>query len=814
MVASPKTQNATGHMGRLHVSQLSEIQGSKPLVGIKALMLAGTMLALAGITPALADEAPAAATQPAGFGDITVTANKRSENIQKVPVSVTAFSGEQLKSLGITDATQITQQVPGLQLNAWSPNLTIFNLRGISQNNFTDYLEAPIAVYVDDAYMGSMNGLSGQLFDVARVEVLRGPQGTLFGRNATGGLIQYVSVDASKSELNGYLTGSYERFDRRALEGALGGGITSGIRFRVAARVVKADGYIKSAPTPAIGYPGDGQDLGGENGWSARGTIQADLGANGKLDLWYKHAQDNHVATGGYVFDNCNLEANGYCSVNSAGLSNGTGGVINGITGAPASPYQNFSNQPGYFDRKTDIYQGKLQYDLGGVKLVSITNYTHLIKRYQEDGDALPVDVIIFKTQALFTQFSQEFRLSGESDRFRWQTGAYYLNMKTDGHMDTIGAPAIGAAIAVGLPGVDPTADETYRVVSKNWSLFGQTEYDLTNKLTLITGLRYSKDNKHVDYVSNIDEGTAVVPLATNQTFDAVIPGVDTISKGDVAARVTLNYKPMTGTLLFASWNRGIKGGNFTLNANIDASDFQHKSETLNSLEAGFKWSDSSHRLRLNGTLYHYMYQNYQTFALISGVPQVGNSNATATGAELEAYLKPTDHLNVNLGATWETSKVDAVQAAGSQYLSVLAPGTPAPQYCVDQGNGNYFCNYPTKTITNAQFPNAPHVSLNYVFRYNFDALGGNIAAQFDGAWYAKQFLEVTNGPSSVQPAYNVSNASLTWTSSNERFSIEAFARNVFNKAYRAYTLNLGPLGTTSVYAKPVTYGLSATVKF
>jgi iron complex outermembrane recepter protein len=763
------------------------------------------------VTDAKAKDADGTDQQAApatGFGEIVVTANKRSENIQKVPIAMTAFSGDQLKALGVTDTTQITQHVPGLQLNAWSPNVTIFNLRGISQNNFADYLESPVAVYVDDAYMGSMNGISGQLFDVQRVEVLRGPQGTLFGRNATGGLIQYVSEDASKSKLNGYVTAGYERFNHRTLEGALGGGIIDGLRFRVAGRVSKADGYIKP------GEGSDGQALGGENGWAVRGTIEADLGPRGKLDLWYKHSQDDHVATGGYVFDNCNLQANGYCTTDAAGLSNGTGGVINGLTGAKASPWTNFSNDPGYLNRKTDVYQGKLAYDLGFAKLTSITNYTWLHKEYQEDGDGTSAEVIKFDTEARYTQFSQELRLSGDAPRFRWQTGAYYLDMLVRGQTVTTGNPALGAALSVGLPGIDPADTETYRLSSKNWSLFGQSEYDLSDKLTLITGLRYSQDHKHVDYTSVIADSGQSVLLATNQSFDAQIPGVDRIAKGDWAARVTLNYKPADNTLLFASWNRGIKGGNFTLNPSVQASNFQHKGEVLNSLEAGAKWSNDAKTLRLNATVYHYIYKNYQAFALIDNIPQVVNSNATATGAELEAFLRPAPHFNVNLGATWETSKVDQVQTTGSEYLSVLVPGSTPPQYCTDQGNGNYFCNFPQKAVTNAQFPNAPRFSVNYVLRYDRDLALGNLALQFDGAWYDKQYLEVTNGLSSLQPAYNVSNASLTWTAPGGRYSVELYGRNVFNKAYRVYTLNLGALGTTSMYAKPATYGVSASVKW
>ncbi|MFY7837396.1 MAG: TonB-dependent receptor [Novosphingobium sp.] len=778
-----------------------------------------SMLALIGMAaPAVAQEAQATEAQAAEntsvFGGITVTANKRAENVQKVPIAITAYSGDQLKALGVTDATQITQQVPGLQLNAWSPNVTIFNLRGISQNNFTDYLEAPIAVYVDDAYMGSINGLSGQLFDVSRVEVLRGPQGTLFGRNATGGLIHYLSTDASKAEFNGYVTASYERFDRRALEGAVGGSLTDGIRARIAGRVVKADGYIKSAAALPGVFDGNGQDLGSENGWALRGTVQADLGPDGKLDLWVKHSEDNNVATGGYVFDNCNLQDNGYCGTDAAGLGNGSGGVINGITGEPASPFQNFSDTPGVFNRNTNIYQGKLTYDLGGVDLTSITNYTDLRKDYQEDGDALPVEVIVFRTNARYQQFSQELRLAGESDRVRWQAGAYYLDMKIRGGMDTVGAPAIGAALAAGLPGVSPTIAETYDVRSKNWSVFGQAEFDLSDKVTVIGGVRYSKDTKTVDYRSAVVEGTASALIATDETFSATVPGANRISDGDVAARVTLNYKPADDTLLFASWNRGIKGGNFTLNGYVTAQTFQHRPETLNSFEAGVKWSNPSRTLRVNATAYHYIYDDYQAFALIGGVPQVGNSNANATGLELETFFQPSERFNLNLGATWERTHVDTVQTAGSQFLSVLVPGASVPQYCADQNDGTYFCDYPAKSISGAKFPNAPRFSFNYVLRYNVDAFGGNVVAQVDGVWYDKQFLEVTNGQSSIQPAYNVTNASLSWTSEDDRLSVQVFGRNVFDKAYRAYALNLGPLGTTSVYAKPATYGISATVKW
>ncbi|MEP6869824.1 MAG: TonB-dependent receptor, partial [Novosphingobium sp.] len=213
-----------------------------------AILLASTAIGLP--TLAAAQEAvtgTAAETADEGIAtEIIVTANKRSESLQKVPISISAFSGEQIERLGITDTTQITQQIPALRVNAFSPNLTIFSLRGISQSNFTDNLEAPVAVYQDNAYIASMNAISGQLFDIKRVEVLRGPQGTLFGRNATGGLIHYLSQDASNDEFNGYVQGEYGRFESWSLEGAVGGQLADGFRVRAAARMEQANGYIKS----------------------------------------------------------------------------------------------------------------------------------------------------------------------------------------------------------------------------------------------------------------------------------------------------------------------------------------------------------------------------------------------------------------------------------------------------------------------------------------------------------------------------------------------------------------------------------------
>jgi iron complex outermembrane receptor protein len=785
-----------------------------------------------GVGPAIAQsaDAPAAAnSDDAGslLGEIVVTANKRDESLQKVPISVSAFSGEQIERLGVRDTTQITQQIPALRMNSFSPNLTVFSLRGISQNNFTDNLEAPVAVYQDNAYVASMNALSGQLFDVKRVEVLRGPQGTLFGRNATGGLIHYLSNDASEDQLNGYVQGDYGRYNSWSLEGAVGGQLTEGLRFRVAARKEKADGYIKSRPTNDPNdvnndgityYPGSGQDIGGRNGWAARVNIQADLGENATLSLWYKHAEDNHVPTGGYVFENCEYDANGYCRTDAAGLSDGTGGVINGLTGAKASPWEHFGDRRGNLDRVVNTYQAELNWKLSdAITLTSITNMLYMNKVYAEDGDATPLPTVTVDAAVRFNQVSQELRLAGDTDRLKWQVGAYYLKMRYQGYHNVSGAPIYDLAIRGNGAFDQPTVSQPYLIHSRNWSLFAQTDITLVDNLTLTVGGRYSADRKKIDYASVLIDPTInpdPVVLFTGQDIAAIVPGADRENYKDWAARVSLNYQATPSTLLFASWNRGIKGGNWSLSSSISPADFRHRPETLNSLEAGFKTTLLGRTLRLNGTIFHYMYDDYQAFSLAGGVPHVYNSDAHSTGAELEAFWSPSKRFDAVLGGTWQTSSVDSIPATGTQTGPNFG-STANTQYCTYQGGTDtFFCDFPQKNIVGAKFPNAPKFSVNYLLRYNVDIAGGNIAAQVDGVWYDDQYMEVTNGLSSLQKAYNVTNGSLTYTHDGSGVAVTGWVKNIFKKDYRVYALNLGILGTTSVYAPPTTYGVTLRVPF
>ncbi len=707
----------------------------------------------------------ATAVQAQVLEEVTVTAQKREQNLQDVGISVSAFSGNQLDALGMTNSVDITQQVPAMQLQTFTPAFTIINLRGISQNNFQDNLEAPVAVYVDGAYVPSMNAINGQLFDVDRVEVLRGPQGTLFGRNTTGGLVHYLTNGARDQELNGYMRVQGGEFGMRAVEGAIGGGFSDTVRGRLAGRFEENDGYTESV-VPGI------RDAHGADGYTLRGSLQFDISDAVMLDLRVAKSKDDDVPSGTY-------------SINFADFDPETGLGVD-VPGRLTGGLEHASSIEGSYSRDSTNVTATLTWDLGpDMELVSITNYMDLEKEYLEDAGG-GLFFFPYENNTDFDTFSQEVRLSGDSDRLRWQTGWYYLDMTTD-NMSSVS----GAAILEGSGAISDSAVQftDYKLDSRNWSVFGQVEYDLTQQLTLITGLRWSDDTKDLDFLQSYAEPDAGIPLTQVFDISAVpIAGLDEIEYDDFAARVQLNFTTESGTLVYGSWSRGIKGGNWSIDplgtvAAIEPGNLKHDEETLTSWEVGVK-AELTDFARLNAAVYYYDYEDYQAFSILGLTPQVTNSDADSNGGELELTINPMPGLDLLFGAAYINSSVDAVP---------------------DVFGGT----------VKAEFPNAPKWSFNSLVRYEWDLAGGRMAAQVDGVWNDRQFIEATNSNISAENSYLVWNARLSWASAGDTWEVAGWVKNGGDEEYRLYNLDLGLLGISEeVYAPPRWYGATLTYNF
>jgi outer membrane receptor protein involved in Fe transport len=411
---------------------------------------------------ATAPDAPAAATPAPAPGDIIVTAQRRSQSIQTVPIAITALSGSQLSDKGVTNANQLGQIVPNLQINsAMGDTQPNFALRGVSvANEYNPNQVSPIGVYIDDVNMVNRVGQGGGLYDLQRVEVLRGPQGTLFGRNTTGGAINFITNTPTLSGNRGYAEAGYGNFNTFKAQGAIETTMVEDeLGFRVAATYEKGDGKFRNI------YPGQ-PDAGSVDSLQVRGTLHIRPGA-GPLDIVIK----------------------AYAS-----RANGTQQPIKGLA-ATAAPgfFQINENRIG--ENRTRQYgtSAKIAYELSPrLSFTSITAIGNGLLDAAFDADGSPLDILDLQQKAKFDQFSEEARFNYEGKAVKAVAGVFYGWDKTivDNGFD------IGSAIA---PGVDGGFFQHFRQVRRTYAVFGQTDVNLTPKLVATIGLRYSADRSAYD---------------------------------------------------------------------------------------------------------------------------------------------------------------------------------------------------------------------------------------------------------------------------------------------------------------------------
>jgi iron complex outermembrane receptor protein len=695
------------------------------------------------------------------LAEIVVTAEKREQSLQSVGVAVTALDAQALTQLNFKDLTAVASQVPGLQFNQYGSTVTIYNIRGVSQNDFTDHQEAPVAVYSDDAYIAATGALSGSLFDLQRVEVLRGPQGTLFGRNATGGLIQYISQKPT-DDPEGFLNVTFGNFATVQTQGAISGPLSEGIDGRFSFATSYHEGYIDNTL---------GHSLDNQNQNAARAQLLFKLNDGGQVLVKLHGENNDHETSGNYswVATAPNAQGRGYFTPatftgDCPQLNGGCvpGADLSGYRNPSSDPYTQSVGDPGYFNRT--VWGTTIHYTdkIGDVSLTSVTDYLHLQKRYSESSDPEPVSIFDYNAYQNYQQFSEEFRLNGEIGDFRWIAGIYYLNYHTNDLNGVELSPILGG-----------NSYAAYGLRTSSTAGFGQLEYDLAPQWTVIAGGRYTYDDKkfNLDYQpQGLIYDPAHFPSAA-RTF-----GIPT-------GKVELNFKPAHELLFYGSVNWGAKGGGWSAVTSgvANPSQLPYDTERLTSFEGGFKSTLLDGAARLNGSVFHYDYKNYQGFFLNGLTQVVENKNARVNGGELEFTVIPVRGLNLNLGASNLSSKVFDVPL-------------------------------PAGGFTTTELPQAPRWSLNAEARYEWQTLNGKLALETDAKWNARQYMELLNNPDDLQPSYAVTNASLTYTAGNGAWDVGGYVRNLTDKVYEVYFMDLSSLYFSQrVLGQPRTYGVNFT---
>lgn len=694
--------------------------------------------------------------------EIVVTATRRAANIQDIAIAVTAHSGERLAELGLRNTTDLAAMTPGLQFTApgGPPVAGLISIRGVSQNDFAGHIEPANAFYVDEVYQPSNATSVQELFDISRVEVLKGPQGTLFGRNATGGLV-HVITNQPGDTLDGFVDVTVGSYNQVRFEGAVGGPLSEGISARVALLKNKADGYVKNDLGP---------DLLANDTWAGRFQMKLEPSSALTINLfadWYKIKP---VATGGAMITGATQDADGLGVPLPKGSPTGFG-----YADADGDPYTGSFNFPGRFTRETWSVGGKMNLDLGnGLALATVTSYQDLDSAYAADNDFSPVDIGIFLQDARAKHFTQEVRLIEDDGAFRWTAGVYYLNIKGD-YFQGFNLPAFGTY---------PRAN--YSVDTKSYSGFGQIEYDLNPEVQLSAGVRVTRDEKDYHY-SEICTGPLCPVFIAPGSLAAAGVTNDKHGETGVSGRLALDWRPNSNTLLYASVNRGYKAFNYNAGfvGQAPLTGFRFKGENLMAYEIGSKLELFDKRVRFNSAAFYYDYSDYQAFDQRGFNFTLFNTSAKIYGADFELSMRPGMGIQLDAGLALLHTKVDEIPI-GARLLSRDAP-------------------------------QAPDYTINLAATKSFDIGSGQLSATFNAVYTADFYSQLTNAPVTLVPGGWLANARVSLKTMENRLELSAFANNLFDKARKTFSFDVSapPLGGSyDTYAQPRWMGVQARFNF
>lgn len=723
---------------------------------VKFSLLAGAALAVLAQTgtPALAQDTEE---------EVIVTAQRRAQSVQKVPISMTVFNGRKLEELGIDRAIELTAQTPNVGVftifgDAQQPS---FSIRGISLLSFSDSFEPPIGMYIDEVYVGSGVGQSMQLFDIERVEVLRGPQGTLFGRNTTGGLFS-VTTRRPTAEFSLDASVQYGSYDDILIEVAGGGPIGDHLRFRLGGRYNTNDGWSK-------GFF-DGRRYDDVDTIALRGSLEADLGdaVTGLLVVSYGKADQATPGFGitGFLDPVTGAECSvkrirtGECAAPSIGnlTGNDLGGFRPGRT--PGQSPASFGHQP-HQEVETFNAAVHLTADLGnGLSLTSVSGYGDTKKDYFED-------LVVFSDGFTMDdeQFTQEVRLNGDSGPVTWVLGAFYFHDDKDlGSFDP--TPVYGFS-----------TDATQK--TESWAIFGQATWAVTDTLNLTAGGRYTDETKDLHY-----------------TTDFGIDETRSQSDGQFTWRAGIEYQVMPETMLYANVSTGYKSGGFNAQFvfapdGVDPVD----PETITSYEAGLKSTFWDGRARLSASAFYYEYDDIQ-LGIFVNLPSGGFAtrlrnagDVEGKGAEIEFAVTPVEHLDITLGAGF-------VDTEFTTHATIISAGKEFDTY----HNG---------------LPMTPPVTLNGTVRYTIPLeSGGDVWLQADGTWRDKHYFTVDDSPREGSPSYGLLNLRAGWNSEGDRWGVEAFVENVTDEKYLVFAADqTSDLGAVT-WGKPLWAGIAVRAHY
>ncbi len=722
-------------------------------------------------TPVPPQSAYAAAPQDdEGIKDIIVTATRRSESAQKVPISITALDSKSVRTL--QTSADLGALVPNVQVEQTSGfGLNRTGIRGIAQGDFNGNSTTSNMVYLDDLPMNAIYAQGVPLWDIDRAEVLRGPQGTLFGRNATGGAIRYISK-APGSTTEGYAEVSYGNSNMREFRAAISGPITSNLGARISVLANDRDGDVYNI---TLNRKENAEDYYGGRlvlDWNS-GPVKASLKAQ-----YFKSV----VGTVGWkstpgLSDNnaLGVDQNGFTSIGDVQASYGYRNL------GPASNYTIIETDGDNKEHLRHIPVSlTVDVDAGFATLTSVSGFLDVKMVGEYDSDSSPAPIVDVLEQFKDRQLTQELRLASNGDGpFKWIIGGFYMSEKLD---DLLSAD--GTARFTNISSFYPNANSTLYARSMNQQLytyagFANATYQITPKLMLTAGARYTHERKDAQYVfrkiyefpttvgrtafsyPDFQRAVETGQLGTllRQGNPAGASGTD--SFGQVTWKGALNYQLAERTMAYVLVSKGFKGGSFKPTANSifdlvpDASlpITAIRPEKVVDYEGGVKSTFWGGKARVNGSVFYYNYTDYQTNQLKDGEQTFTNlPGARLYGAELEIELQPVKELTINGGFGIARSKI----------TKVLDPSSPDNAALI----GN-------------KLPLQEDYNFNASIAYEIATRLGKFTPEVSAKHYGKYFIDKEN--SKAIGNFTLFNARLNFESENGKYYGSLWVKNLAN---------------------------------
>lgn len=695
------------------------------------------------------------------MGDIIVTAQRRSERLQDIPATISALNSEMLKQSGVADISNVAPRVPGFYAGGFGSARPQLYIRGIGTRQFDPGSESSVGVFVDESYLGRTGGVLGSLKDIDRVEVLKGPQGTLYGRNTIAGAVNVITK-APTDYFTAEAEAGYGNYDAWNVFGAVGGPIAGDVvQGRIAAWRTKARGYVTNLTT--------GNHPQGLDNWGGRARLAFQPSPDLKIDLIAELARDTGRSFQGESIGNVN-------NPNGILLSNGLN--------TPAKsddPYKQFYTTDPRYNRHIDAYTGKLNYSTDVGDFVSVTSYRKLKYVDDRDFDNTDLDVIQQITSERSKQFSQEFRFVSAPDgplsfngAVDWIIGVFYYK-DTSYHEDNFlfGDDSIA-------PGGDDLTFGNYS--TKSIATFGQATFHFTDKLNFTFGARYTEDRKKSKLGGRTNDALPLVKA----NFDASNP---TKKFTSFDPKFVLSYQPNRDLNLYVSWSKGFKSGGYQYTPLTEAQARQvFNPETIRAWEAGVKSSWLDGTLRANAAVFQYDYKNLQ----VSRVVDLGNGDTPSLitnagksrikGAELDLSIQPVRNFDVTMAYAYTDAKYRTYVAAPLDFSGTRM--VRAPKHSVNVGAT---WTIPTGTDSDLTL----HGDTSVLSDFFHEPGQGELK-------YGSTI------PFTEEDGYALTNARITYRMGD--FKIAGWIQNAFDVTYRRTVLAL-PGQVISIYGQPRTYG-------